>query len=229
MDKKELLKKIPFLKDVPVTDLTYLVKIAQEKSYRKNEEIFGPDVSGDSLYIVLTGRIKIFTRSPSGKVKILAYLEKGDFFGEMALLEEESRSAGAIALDDTSVMIIHRKDFQKLLAAHTFLALELLRVLSARLRAADKEIESLTFQNVFGRVAGILLSMAERYGKQDAKGIKLSIELTHQDIAQIVGTAREMVTRVLSRFKRIGCIDYSESDRRVTITDINKVKELMYY
>ncbi|MFH1282610.1 MAG: Crp/Fnr family transcriptional regulator [bacterium] len=228
MDRKSFLKRVLFLKDLPADDLSYLVKIAHEHSYKKGDEIFSADTSGDSLFIVISGRVKIYTCSNIGKIKILAYLEKGDFFGEMALLEEQSRSASAKALEDSNVMSIRRRDFQKLLKTNSGLALNFLKVLCNRLRQADKEIESLTFQNVFGRVALIILKMADRYGQVEPAGLKINIDLTHQDLSQLAGTAREMVTRILNRLKRIGCINYNEQDRRVTITELDKLKELIY-
>jgi len=227
MNKKNLLKKISILQDLSPRDLTYITRIAQEEKFRKNQGIFSAAASGDSLYIVMEGRVKIYSSSASGKVKTLAYLEKGDFFGEMALLEEQSRSASAKALDDSTLLIIHRRDFQRQLKKNTTLALNFLRVLSNRLRRADREIESITFQNVFGRIAVIIMDLAQRYGEETPDGLRISIELTQQDLAQLAGTAREMVSRILNRLKRIGCVNFDEHDRRLTITNIEKIRELI--
>lgn len=222
------LKKVSFLSELTPANLKLLSRIAKKLSCKKGVEIFSASTSGNMLYIVTSGRIKIYTSSPSGKTKILDHLERGDFFGEMSLLDKETRSASACAVVDSELITIHRKDFQKLLKNQPELALSFLRVLCNRLRRADREIEALTFQNVLGRIAIILLDFAERYGKQTPEGICLDTDFTHLDLAQLAGTAREMITRIITRFKKTGCITADEQSKRITIIDRDKLKSFIY-
>ncbi|MFH1379873.1 MAG: Crp/Fnr family transcriptional regulator [bacterium] len=222
------LKKVSFLSELSQANLKLLTRIAKKLTCKKGEEIFSISSSGQTLYIVTSGKIKIFTSSPSGKTKVLDYLERGDFFGEMSLLDQETRSASACALVDSELITINRKDFQKLLKNQPDLALSFLRVLCNRLRRADKEIEALTFQNVLGRIAIILLDFADRYGKETPEGICLDTDFTHLDLAQLAGTAREMITRIITRFKKTGCIQLNEQTKRVTIIDRDKLKSFIY-
>ena len=222
------LRKVSFLSELSQKNLTLLSRIARKCAFKKGEQIFSVSTSGNKLYIVTSGRVKIFAASPSGKLKVLDYLEKGDFFGEMSLLDQETRSASACAVDDSNLIIIHKKDFQKLLKNQPELSLSFLKVICNRLRRADKEIEALSFQNVLGRLAIILLDFADRYGAETPEGIRLDIDITHQDLAHLAGTAREMVTRIITRFKKTQCISFNEKLRRITITDKEKLKGFIY-
>ena len=137
------LKQIPLFKGLPQKDLHLLAGIAQTLEINEGETIFSKATRGDMLYVLMKGRVKIFSRSRMGKTKIFAYLEPMDFFGEMALLEaEEGRSAGAEAMLPSTLLTIRRKDFQEILGRRPALALTLLETMSARLRHADREIES---------------------------------------------------------------------------------------
>lgn len=222
------LKKVSFLSELSPKNLSLLSRIAHKSTYKKGERIFSASTSGDKLYVVTNGRIKIFTTSPSGKLKVLDYLEQGDFFGEMSLFDQETRSASACAVTDSNLIIIHKKDFQKLLKNQPELSLSFLKVICNRLRRADKEIESLSFQNVLGRLAIILLDFADRYGKETPEGICLDIDITHQDLAHLAGTAREMITRIITRFKKLECLKFNEQTRRIILTDKDKLKGFIY-
>lgn len=222
------LKKVSFLGELSQKNLKLITKIAKKVHFDKGEQIFSASTSGDRLFIVTNGRIKIFSCSPGGKIKVLDYLDQGDFFGEMSLLDKEVRSASACAVEASNVITIHRNDFQKLLRNQPTLALSFLKVLCNRLRRADKEIEALTFQNVLGRVAIILLDFAGRYGKQTPEGLCLDIDFTHKELAHLAGTAREMITRIITRFKKTECISFNTESRRITLTDMDKLKSFIY-
>src|SRR5205814_7486920 len=139
------------------------------------------------------------------------------FFGEMSLIDEEARSASASSLDDSVLIMLRSEDYRKLVMARPSIALSMLKTLSTRLRRANREIEALSFNNVLGRIAQILLDLAERYGKKTEEGIKIEMPLSHKELAEMAGTAREVISRVISRFKRMGCVTIFDS--RLTITD----------
>jgi len=221
--KGTFLRKVSLFNGLADSDLDGLVQIAKIREVKKNETIFSKATAGDTLFVVARGRIKIFGMSTTGKTKTFAYLEPGDFFGEMALLEKGGRSAGAKAVLPSTLMLIHRKDFQELLHRRPNLIFSVLQTLCARLRRADREIESLSFNNVLGRVARILLDLSERYGqKRGEDRVQIKLELSHQELAEMAGTAREMVTRILNRFRRTGCLEID--GKSITLTNPIKLK-----
>ncbi len=141
-----------------------LQKISTVQAFRSGESIFEENTPGNKLYIVLSGRVKIFAMA-GRKKKTLAYLEKGEFFGEMALLDMQSRSASSIAVEHTELLEVRQNDFRRLLVAHPDISLRIMKTLSRRLRQADKEIEALTFGDVLGRIASTLLRLALSTGR----------------------------------------------------------------
>jgi len=216
------LRGVEILNGFSSPDLMRLAQMCQLVKYQRAEKIFEESQPGGTLYVVMSGRIKIYGTSQQGRSKTFAYLEPGDFFGEMSLIDEEVRSASASALTDSVLITLKREDFRKLLLSRPEMALALMRTLSSRLRRANKEIEGLSFNNVLGRIAQILLDLAERYGKNSDDGVRIEMDLSHKELAEMAGTAREVISRVLSRFRRIGCISFF--DGNIIITDKEKLK-----
>ncbi len=217
MDKKALLRKVPIFSGISAKDLNAIAKTMTLKKYVKGAYLFFEKEEGKTLYVIIHGLIKIFTADKSGRIKTLTYLKDGDFFGEMAMLDHEKRSASALVVEDAEVFALNRKDVQKELLDNPLIALKLLRTLSSRLRYCDKQIEDLTFRNLPGRVASTLLDLAARYGKKTPAGIKLDLKLTHQDLADIIGTAREVITSILGDFREAGCV--LDIDKHLIIKD----------
>jgi CRP-like cAMP-binding protein len=220
--QKIFLSKIPLFRKLPTSELEHVLKIARFQKIKKNEIIFSEATSGSCLYVVLLGRVKIHGDSFSGHTKTFAYLDSGDFFGEMAMLDDKSRSASAVAIEDTEVMTIHKSDFRKLLEKRPALSLAVLKTLCERLRLADKEIEALSFQKVLGRLAQILLELAKKYGQKHSEGVLIDAVFSHKELANRVGTARENITRLLNRFERAGCVAFS--GKYIVLRDCNKLK-----
>jgi CRP-like cAMP-binding protein len=216
-ESTRLLKSIPVFRRLSREDLARLSRITRRLECRKGQTIFSKDSRGDAFFVVARGVVKIFSRSRTGRSKIFALLERSDFFGEMALIEAGERSAAAVAVTPASLLTIRRDDFHRLLLARPPIALALLKALCARLRSADREIELLSFNSVLGRLARILLDLARRHGRQTARGLEMKLDLSHQELADMAGTAREMVTRVLSKFARAGAVELAE--RRLVIKD----------
>lgn len=206
MYKKSFLKKVPLFMNISNKQINDIYKNIIERKYPKGSYLFFENEEGNTLYIVVSGLIKIYKSDISGRIKTLAYLKEGDFFGEMAMLDEEKRSASACVLEDSLVLILNRSDFQREILNNPEIALRLMKALSERLRNADKQIEDLTFRNLPGRVASTLLDLSKKYGIKAQEGTKINLKLTHQELADMIGTAREVVTSILSDFKKAGCI-----------------------
>ncbi len=220
------LRGVELLNGFSQPDLMRVAQMCQLVKYKRAEKIFEESQPGGTLYVVMAGRIKIYGMSQQGQSKTLAYLEPGDFFGEMSLIDEELRSASASALDDSVLIMLKRDDFRRFIISRPEMSLAVLKTLSARLRRANKEIEALSFNNVLGRISQILLDLASRYGKKSDEGTLIGMDLSHKELAEMAGTAREVISRVLSRFRRIGCISFSDS--RIIITDEDKLKSWIF-
>jgi len=226
MEKKSVLKKVPLFSKIGDKQLEKIAEISYLKKYKKDEDIFSEGEVGDALYILVSGVVKVFRRSSDGRLKTLALMEKGDFLGEMAILEKEIRSANVRAVDDTEMLVINKRDFEASLTSNPQIAFKIMETLSARLRDADRQIESLTFQNVSGRLVITLLDLAEKHGIRTERGIKIDMELTHQELSEMVGTAREVVSRILNDFRKTNCIEIEK--HHITITDKEELKKILY-
>lgn len=216
------LRGVELLNGLSVDDLVRLAQLCQLVKFKRAERIFSEAQPGACLYVVMSGRVKIFGSSTQGRSKTFAYLEPGDFFGEMSLINDEVRSASASALEDSVLIMLKSDDYQKLMLSRPAIALAVMKTLSSRLRRANKEIEALSFNNVLGRIAQILLDLAERYGKKTDEGIRINMQLSHKELGEMAGTAREVISRVISRFKRMGCVKFV--DNNIIITDHEKLK-----
>jgi len=226
MNKNSFIKAVPIFAKINKTELDEIGRISEFKEFGKDEIIFSEGEEGDSMFIIMKGRVKVYKSSSSGQIKTLDILEKGDFLGEMAILDKEIRSASVMTVEDTEVLVLKRAVFEKQIKTDPELSLKILRALCARLRKADKDIEALSFQNVLGRVAITLINLMEKYGVQETKGIRIDLKLTHQELADMVGTAREMISRTLVTFKKNNCIDIDE--HYIYITNVKELKELIY-
>jgi CRP-like cAMP-binding protein len=220
------LRGVELLNGLSPEDLQKVAQMCQLSRFKRAERIFTEKQPGACLYVVMGGRVKIFGSSAQGRAKTFAYLEPGDFFGEMSLIDEEVRSASASALEDSVLIMLKGEDWRKLIVSRPTIALTVLKTLSARLRRANKEIEALSFNNVLGRIAQILLDLSDRYGEKTDEGIRIQMSLSHKELAEMAGTAREVISRVISRFRRIGCVSFF--DNKLTITDREKLKSWIF-
>jgi len=220
------LRGVELLHGLTNSDLTKVGNVCQLLRFRRAERIFTESQPGACLYVLMSGRIKIFGTSSQGRSKTFAYLEPGDFFGEMSLIDESVRSASASALEDSVLIMLKAEDYRKLMLGRPQIALAVLKTMSGRLRRANKEVEALSFNNVLGRIAQILLDLSERYGKKTEEGVRIDMSISHKELAEMAGTAREVISRVISRFRRIGCVTIF--DNKFIITDRDKLRSWIF-
>ena len=225
MSGPKLLKKIPFLSALTPAHLRGVYRLAREVDVAAGQPVFAKRQDADAMFVVLSGRVKIFTDSASKKRKTFAYLTEGDFFGEMALVEDLPRTASASAVENSRLMIVYKKDFQRLLARDSKLALYLLRTVCARLRHANGEIEGMLFRNILGRVAKVMLEQAKRGETWNGHGLALKQRYTQQELADLVGTTREPFTRALSSLRRAGLVTQTD-DGRYAVPEPSKLAGL---
>lgn len=192
-----LLKKFSLFAELDDTELASIAAVAKPRRYTKDEVIFHADESGDVFCLIRDGRVKVTMISPEGKEIILSILGPGAFFGEMALLDNEPRSANVTALETLDVMTIWRNDFLLILAENFSITRKIFAELSRRLREASLRIESLATLDVNGRLARFLLTLARESGKEIGNGYVAVTRPTHQAIAAMIGTSRETVSRLI--------------------------------
>jgi CRP/FNR family cyclic AMP-dependent transcriptional regulator len=222
MEDRELLRAVPVFSELNDVDVTSLSKLTTRRKYPKDTVIFFENEEGDTFFMIIDGRVKVTILGDDGREIILSVLGPGDFFGEVALLDNEPRSATAIAVEDTELMSLHRLDFQNVLNENKSITLALIKTLTARLRKANHQISTLALLDVYGRVARVILDMARDEGKRLKDGRIAFRRPTHQEIANRIGTTRETVTRMLKDLERQGLIRV-EGKEIVVQADFEKV------
>jgi CRP-like cAMP-binding protein len=211
MDDK-LLASVPLFDGFTPEDRSVILSKTQTKTYAKDAVLVHENDKGDVFFLLLSGKVKVTSEGPDGKEVILSFLGAGEFFGEMALLDEDPRSATVTALEATEVMKLSRLDFLKLLSENQNMMQNFLAALSRRLRHANDQIKSLALLDVLGRIAKILLDFAQKDGVKLLDGSIVFRRPTHQEIASMVGTSRETVSRMIGELNRTGHITISGKD-----------------
>ncbi len=223
MKERAILRKINIFSHLRDREVDKLLEVVEEKDFTKDSVILTQDDLGDTLFIIVRGKVKIVLLSEEGKEIILSTLREGDFFGEMSLLDGEPRSASVIALEDSSLLIIKREEFLKQIRKSPEIALRIMVEMSKRLRQADEKIGSLALLDVYGRVAQALLQLAKSEGEKTKKGVVIKKRPTHQEIANMVGISRETVSRVLSDFSKEGYITIKGKEI-IIYTDLSQIE-----
>lgn len=223
-ERARFLKGVPLFEGLDEAHLEALAQVTASRRFPKGVTIFFEGDRGDALYIVRVGYVKIYRVAEDGREKTLALLSNGEFFGEMALLDEEPRSAVAETLESTTLYILHRNDFRRLLAESASMSLQILRVLTRRLRQTNAQVTDLVFKDVRSRVGRALLDLAKRHGVAIEAGSKVALKLTHQELANLVGTARETVSRILAEFQDARYITFE--GRYVVVVDREALMQL---
>jgi CRP/FNR family transcriptional regulator, cyclic AMP receptor protein len=197
-----MLRSIPLFKDLSDADLAVINELATEKSVPKGTVVLTEGTMGDSLYAIVSGRVKVFIGDEDGREIILKFLGPGDFFGEMSMIDKQPRSASVSAVEPATFRVLSQQGFQECLTRTPRIAALVMQALAKRLREADKKISTLALMDVYGRVANTLLELAIRNDGKLVVGEKLS----QQDIANMVGASREMVNRILKDLSERGYI-----------------------
>ena len=203
-----VLKTVPLFTSFPEEQLRMLSTMITRKSAPRSTTIMAGGAPPDSLYIVLSGRLKVMMSDSEGKEVILSILGPGEFFGEMGLIDDEPRSATVITIEPCELLSIAKRDFKKCLAENFEMAMAVMRGLVKRLREADRKIGSLALLDVYGRVARLLLDMAENVDGEKV----VTKRLPKQDIAKMIGASREMVSRVMKDLQMGGYIEVRGSN-----------------
>ena len=202
MDKNNLLKSVSLFYDLSDKELGYISSRMITKNFETGSLIFMENSEGEKCFFVSEGSVKVTRLSKDGKEVILAMLNKGEFFGEMALLDGESRSANVIALEKTEVLTLNRKDFLSVLEEYPQIAIQLLKEMAHRLRKSDRQIASLSLSDAEKRIALCILRFADEQGVIKNGEVNIPKIPIQQDIANMSGTSRETVSRALNLLEK---------------------------
>ena len=224
MKKIDLLQSVSLFFDLSEKELGYIEEKMVTRRYENGNYIFLEDSEGEQCFFVAKGSVKVTRLSKDGREVILTMLNAGDFFGEMSLLDGESRSANVIALEETEVLTLNREDFLVVLHDYPTIAIQLVKEMAGRLRKSDRQIASLSLSDAEKRITMCIIRFADDQGV--IKNGKVNIPKTpiQQDIANMAGTSRETVSRALSILEKENLIE--RNGRELIILDYKKfIKE----
>ncbi|MGY8905443.1 MAG: Crp/Fnr family transcriptional regulator [Burkholderiales bacterium] len=200
----ELIRRVPLFSMLTAQQAELVSNAVTKQRFKRGELIVEQGKKSDSLYIILTGRVRVVTSDKRGREVILATLQPGDYIGEMSLIDNEAHSASVRTEVQTDVLMLGRAEFARCLPENSSMAYAVMKGLVQRLRHADRKIESLALMDVYGRVARALLEFAV----PDRDGVPcIRDKISRQDIAKMVGASREMVSRVMKDLEDRGFIE----------------------
>jgi CRP/FNR family cyclic AMP-dependent transcriptional regulator len=194
-----IVTKIPFLSCLSEDELTDLRRYVIEKQFKKNQVILYEDDTLNYLYFVYSGKVKVIQLSAEGQERIVAIRKRGEFFGEMAILDGMTAPATVVAMEETSVGFISARDFQNHLLQNRKVLMEIISMLCSRLRESWLMLKVLSFAGAEQRIKVVLKNAGDQFGVKDQRGTIINLKLRHKDIAELATTARETVTRSLKR------------------------------
>ena len=222
---KEQLAKVPLFQGVPERALDIAASAVRKRVFEPGATIFQEGDKGEALYIMAKGLVKLSKVDLGGHEKTLAILQPPEFFGEMALLGQTTRSATVTTLNEVHCYLLFNDDFRRLISDYPAMNLNLTSTLAARLRGMDDESQVLSYQDAQGRVAYVLLRLY-RGGVVDLAEDRALVRLTHQELANLAGTSRETVTRALKALEGEGVIE--TRPKEVFITDPEGLEEILH-
>jgi CRP/FNR family transcriptional regulator, cyclic AMP receptor protein len=218
-----LLKQVPLFRSLRTADSLHIAALLQKQTLRKGDVLFRKGEEGHSLYMIITGKIKIIRQSRDGDEVILAVLSTGDFCGEMVLLDGLPRSADAVAIEETQLYGLNRKDFLAYVMNNKTAVKAILSALSKRLRKADDFLEDIFFLNVAARLAKKLIELAGSNGFREEEGGPIKLSVTQKDLAGMIGATRESVNKELRALREKNLIGLSGN--AILIQNMEGLKE----
>ena len=213
----DFLKSVNIFSDLSDSELKSIQDLCKTRKYPKNSMIILEEEMGDVVFIVMSGTVKITRVNDEGKEVILAMLGSGEVFGEMAILDGESRSANALSQENCEVVTINREDFLNLLKTNNKVSLNLMTEFAIRLRKSDQQIEALSLDDAEHRIGVSILNLAEELGVIRQGAVTVENLPYQQDIANMAGTSRETVSRVMKTFEDRGLI--TKTGHKLSIPD----------
>jgi len=225
MVDSSVLRRVPLFRDFEEVELTQIATTVGVARFSKHQFIVRESEPGETFFIIVSGSVSVCRIAPDGRETILSILKEGDFFGEMSMFDSSLRSASIKALTEVEVGTINRTEFLGLLDRNPKIGRLLVIELAERLRAANALIAATTSQDIRARLASLLLNLSDQFGEPVDNGIKISLRLTNQEMANMIGTTRETVNRTLNRFWDDQLVDMRTS--YVVVTSPDKLRALI--
>lgn len=222
-DNGDFLKSVPIFSELDSDRLKQISQLGSRKFYKKDATVLHENETGSALFVIISGKVKVSRESDDGKEVILSILNESDFFGEMAILDGLNRSASVTAIEEAELFLIQRIDFLNLLQEHPEISVSLLQELTRRLRASDLRIKSLSLKDAEGKVASVILQLADDIGKIKHGKVEIERLPFQHDLANMAGTSRETISRTLHSFAKRGLIELEGT--RLRINDYEKFKQ----
>lgn len=217
------LRRVHLFEALKEWDLRRVVAGSHLHRYERGQVVLSGEAEPEHVYLVKEGRVKVSTVSPDGKEQVLALLERGDLFGRLAPVGS-CLPTRVEAVEPSVVCTIPPGLFEEIIRRAPDVGLQVIRVLARRLRDAEQEIADLSLRTVPSRLASLLHRLADAYGTEDAEGVRLLLSFTHRDLAQMVGSTRETVTTVLSRWRAQGLV--SGAPRTLVLGDLPRLRRV---
>ena len=205
-DVDEILARAGMFQGVEPSAVSALTKQLQPVDFPRGHTVFAEGEPGDRLYIIISGKVKIGRRSPDGRENLLTIMGPSDMFGELSIFDPGPRTSSATTITEVRAVSMDRDALRAWIADRPEIAEQLLRVLARRLRRTNNNLADLIFTDVPGRVAKQLLQLAQRFGTQEGGALRVTHDLTQEEIAQLVGASRETVNKALADFAHRGWI-----------------------
>jgi CRP-like cAMP-binding protein len=217
-DKLDHLSEVDLFRDLSERDMAELDRLTTITAVPRGRVFYEPEDVSQVLFLIREGRVQIYRISPEGKKLVIATLGPGALFGEMALLGQQMHNAFAEALEDCQIFVMSRADLERLILNKPSVGRRVLETTGKRLRDAEKRLEDMAFKGIPARLASLLIRLAAEQGSDEVVG------LTHQDLAETVGTYRETATQVLNDMKADGLIEIGR--KRIKILDRERLEAL---
>ncbi|MEI8056582.1 MAG: Crp/Fnr family transcriptional regulator [Actinomycetes bacterium] len=218
----DVLMRAPLFAALDVEAAAALKSSMDERRLLKGEVLFSEGDSGDRLYVVTEGKVKLSHSSGDGRETLLAVMGEGEMFGELSLFDPGPRTATVTALTDTTALGLGHAALRPWLTGRPEVAEALLQALAQRLRRTNEALSDLVFSDVPGRVAKALLDLGERFGQVRADGLHVTHDMTQEELAQLVGASRETVNKALADFASRGWLRLES--RSVVLIDIERMQ-----
>ncbi len=225
VDRRSLLASNELFRHLSAAELEGLARFTRLEKYQANQTIFRQHDSGSTMMAVVGGRVRISRLTAAGKEVVFGILTPGDIFGEIALLDGGPRSADAVALGETELIVLDRRDFIPFLERNPTVAAGMLEVLCQRIRRTDEQVEDSLFLVRDARLAKTLLNLADQFGRETPDGICIDLPMSQRELGSFVGLTRESINKQLVEWRESGLIDLT--DRLITIRDMDAFENLV--
>lgn len=224
-EKLQLLGEVALFAGLSEADMQAIGHATTMTHCVRGQQILSPDDPPDRIHIIKKGRVRVYRSTPDGKQLTLDIYEKGTILGDMSLLgQERLPEAYAEAIDDGVICTITPDELRRLIERHPVIGINIIRHLSRRLQAAERELEAMAYQRVDQRLARKLIDLAQRFGVSSPRGTLIGARLTQQELAEMIGTTRETLAHTLADFRRGGLLDTVH--HQVVIRDAERLAEV---